>query len=200
LYGLYKENEWGSWIHWKHTEGTEWLYQYHFSWQHSIYHVSTSKINASYLFPWKLQKIGTAQEHYFIEHIFSYKTMFFNVVTTTMRGVFSLAMNKSLHPVLIKICTSRGDLLLPLLKCTTHHFTVLTSTAWSPSTFSKHLWMSVGAIFSTWRNSILLICFSHTSMSGTVPSQWPSAAICHTATKCNWILVGRFNFYCLWAK
>ena len=56
--------------------------------------------------------------------------MFFNVVTTTMRGVFSLAMNKSLHATLIKNCTSRGELLSlsPLLKHITHRLTVLKST------------------------------------------------------------------------
>jgi len=34
-----------------------------------------------------------------------------------------------------------------LLKCTTHHFTVLTSNLWSPYIFSKHQWMARGAIF-----------------------------------------------------
>ena len=42
--------------------------------------------------------------------------------------------------------------LSPLLKYTTHHLTVLTFTVWSPWTFSKHWWVSMGAIFSTSRN------------------------------------------------
>jgi len=52
-----------------------------------------------------------------IEHILSYETLFFNIVTT-ISYVFLPVMNKSLHSVLIKICTSGGDplWLLPLLK------------------------------------------------------------------------------------
>ena len=83
--------------------------------------------------------------------------------------------------------------LLPLLKHTIRCLTVLTSTGWSPSTFSKCQWMSMGAIFSTWKNSVKLLCFIHTD---TILSDCPSAAICHTARNCNGILVGRFNFYC----
>ena len=47
----------------------------------SIY-VGHSESDASYLFPWKLQQIPEAQEHHFIEQILSYKTLFFNTVTT----------------------------------------------------------------------------------------------------------------------
>jgi len=51
---------------------------------------------------------------------------------------------------LVKICLPECGLyftlLSPLLKRSTHHLTVLTSTVWSPSTFSKHQGMSVGAI------------------------------------------------------
>lgn len=46
------------------------------------------------------------------------------------------AMNKSLHAVLVKTCTSRSDPLSPQLKCSTHCLTVPTPTAWSPSIFS----------------------------------------------------------------
>ena len=46
--------------------------------------------------------------------------------------VFSSAINKSLHATLIKTCMSRGDPLLPLLKCTNQCLTVLTPTVWSP--------------------------------------------------------------------
>jgi len=48
--------------------------------------------------------------HCLIEQIFSYKTLFFNV-DTTIPYVFSPAMNESLKAVLIKICTSGGNLL-----------------------------------------------------------------------------------------
>jgi len=45
-----------------------------------------------------------------------------------------------------------------------HHppLTVLTSTVWSPSMFNKCQWMSVSAIFSTWRNSMTHLCFIRT--------------------------------------
>ena len=38
------------------------------------------------------------------------------------------------------------------------------------------------------------LCF--TSMSEAISSDFLSAAICHVATKCNGILVGKFNLYC----
>ena len=49
----------------------------------------------------------------------AYKTLVSNVVTT-VKCVFFSVMNESLHAVLIKICTSKGDPLSPLLKRTTH--------------------------------------------------------------------------------
>lgn len=116
--------------------------------------------------------------------------MLFNIVMTTI-NVFSLATNKSLHVMLVKICTSRGDplSLLPQLKYTTHHLTVLTFTVWSPSTFSKHHQMSVGAIFPhggiQW----------HTFASYTLPYQPPfcqpsplllSATWQQNVTECWW--------------
>ena len=62
--------------------------------------------------------------------------------------------------------------------------------------FSKCQWMSVGAFFSAWRNSVTHLCFILTSMSDAILSDCPSAAICHTATECNGILVGRFKLCC----
>jgi len=47
--------------------------------------------------------------------------------------------------------------------------------------------------FSTWRNSVTHLCFICTSTSDVILSDCLSAAICHMATKCNGILVGRFN-------
>ena len=72
-----------------------------------MYIIGYSESDASYLVPWKLQKIQRAQ-HYWIEEILNYKTLFFNIVTT-ISYAFLPAMSKSLHAVLIKICTSRGD-------------------------------------------------------------------------------------------
>ena len=123
-------------------------------------------------------------------------TNFFFHVVTTISYPFSPVTNKSLHAVLVKI--SRGDplSLSPLLKRTTHCLAVLRATVWSVQTFSKHRWMSVGATFSTWRYSAPLFCLIRTSMSDTIMSDCPSAAICHTATTWNGILVGRFIVYC----
>ena len=63
--------------------------------------IGHSKSNVSYLFPWKLQPIQKTQWHYWIEPMLSYKTLFFNAVTT-IRYAFSPAMNKSLHVTLIQ--------------------------------------------------------------------------------------------------
>ena len=90
----------------------------------------------------------------------------------------------------------RKWLLSPLLKCTTYCLTVLTSTVWSPETFSKHQWMSMGAISSAWRNSITHLCFIHNSMSDAILSDCSSVAVCHTAAKCNATLERRFNLCC----
>ena len=87
-------------------------------------------------------------------------------------------------------------LLLLLLKGTTHHLTVLTSTVLLPQIFSKLWWMPMGAIFTTWRNSTTHFCFICTSMSSASLSDCPFAAICHTTIKCNGILAGRFNLFC----
>ena len=82
--------------------------------------------------------------------------------------------NKSLHAVLVNMCTSRGDLLSlsPLLKDNTQHLILLMSTVWSIKTFSKCRWMSVSAIFSCggiqW----------HTFASYSLPCQTP---LCQTA-------------------
>ena len=79
-------------------------------------------------------------------------------------------MNKSLHNTRVRISTCGGDLLslLPQLKCITHCLTVPTSTVWSPSMFSECQWMSMGAIFSTWRNSVPHLCFICPSMSDSI--------------------------------
>jgi len=45
--------------------------------------------------------------------------LFFNI-DTTISYVFLPVMSKSLHALLVKICTSGDDPLSPLLECTTH--------------------------------------------------------------------------------
>jgi len=108
-------------------------------------------------------------------------------------------MNNSLHAVLADFYNS-GDPLSLLLKHTTHCLTVLTSTVWSPRLLSKHQRMSVDGIFSACRKSMTYLCFIHSFMSDTILSNCPFTAICHTATKCNRQLEGRFSLYCYVAK
>jgi len=109
---------------------------------------------------------------------------------TTISFAFSPAINKRLHAVLVKICTSGGDplLLLPLLKCTTYHVTVLTSTVCSQQIFSKCHWILIGAIFSAWRNSVTHLCFICTSMSDRSQRK---------ISKCNGIMLESFKLYCI---
>ena len=66
-----------------------------------------------------------------IAYILSYKILFISIVTT-ISSAFLSTIDKSLHALAITASTSRGDLLslLPLLKHTTHCFTVLTFTVW----------------------------------------------------------------------
>lgn len=99
------------------------------------FRIGCSKINASYLFAWKLQQIKRAELTVFIEQNLSYKILF--NIFTTVSYAFSPAVNKILCAMLVKTGTSRGDLLFPLLMHSTHSLTVLTSTVLSPSTFNK---------------------------------------------------------------
>lgn len=62
--------------------------------------------------------------------------------------------------------------------------------------FSKHQWVPMGSIFSTWWNSVAHFCFIHTLMLDTLLSNCSSAAICHMTTTCNGILTGRLSLYC----
>lgn len=133
-----------------------------------------------------------------IKQILSYRTLFFNIATT-ISCVFSSAIPtchtfKNLHGHW-KCSLSFMSLSLPL-KWSTHHLTVFTSTGWSPETFSKYWQMSMCSIFSTCRNSLLHLCFIHTSVSDAILSNCSTAAICHTATTCNKISVGKFHLYC----
>lgn len=71
-------------------------------------YVGCSK-SPSYLFPTDTRSVTVL----FNRSNLNYKIMLFNIVTTIIYA-FSV-MNKILHAVLIKICTSRGNLLPPLL-------------------------------------------------------------------------------------
>ena len=116
------------------------------------------------------------------EQILSYKMPNFNI-GVTINYTLSPVMNKSLYSALIKICISGGDLLLllPLLKCTT-----TTSVCSQPLLgLRKH-----SANISECQ---LVPIFPHGG--DTILSDCPSAAICHTATICNRILVGKLLPY-----
>ena len=49
----------------------------------------------------------------------------------------------------------------------------------------KCWWMSMGTLFSAWRNSFPHLCFICISKPETILSDCPSAAICHAKTECN---------------
>lgn len=125
-----------------------------------------------------------------IEQIVGYKIIFSNILTT-ISYAFSPAMNKSLQIMHIKM-----TLMSPLLK----H--IPTASLCSDLLFGLHKpWASVDEydrvdFFSTWRNLISHLCLIQTSMSDTILSDGPYAAICSIATKCNETLVGRLNLCC----
>jgi len=76
-------------------------------------------------------------------------------------------MNKSLHAMLIKICTSRGE---PVAVSTAEMPHPLPPCAHSHCLDTINIqqeWMPMGAIFSIWWNSVTHLCFIHTSMSET---------------------------------
>ena len=133
------------------------------------------------------QQIQRAQYYCLIEHILSYKTLFFNTDTT---------INKHLQAVFIKICLTYRNVAC-LSRCCHHCWnTPRTTSVCSHPLFGLHWWMSMGAIFSAWRNLVPPLYSIHTSMSDAILSDCPPTAICHKAKKYNEILTGRFNFYC----
>uniref|UniRef100_A0A8C2TLL4 Uncharacterized protein n=1 Tax=Coturnix japonica TaxID=93934 RepID=A0A8C2TLL4_COTJA len=81
---------------------------------------------------------------------------------------------------------------ITLLKCATHHLNSIYCLV-SINIHQAPMTVNGCHFFSTWRNSVPLLCFILTSTSDTILSGCPSAAICHTATTCNGIVVGRFS-------
>ena len=127
-----------------------------------------------------------------INQILKCKTLFLNTVIT-ISYAFLPTVNKSLYVVLLKFCTSRDDTLSQSVSPTT------TSVCSQPlfglhkhsTSVNECQWV---VFFSAWRNLMMyLIC---TSMSDAILADFPSAATCHSITKCNGILVGRFNLWC----
>jgi len=158
-------------------------------------YICCSKSNTSCLFPWKLQQRQTAQWHCLIAQILSYKTLFFYIVTT-INYAFSLGMNKSLHALSKKPAPEE------VTHCCCCHCWNAPSTIslCSTSLFVLHkILANIGEC-----QRVPLFCMEelndtvllHMHFHDAILSDCPSAAICHTATRCNGILVGRFNLYC----
>ena len=122
----------------------------------------TPKSSASYLFPWKLQQIGTAQYHSLIGQVLNYKPLFFfPMLSSSLAMDFWEQWKKSLCAVLLKIFISVQNLVFlshcchhcrnapphcaPLLPSVTQQQNVVeywwedsTSTAISPVSASDH--------------------------------------------------------------
>jgi hypothetical protein len=164
-----------------------------FQFCHGCWYEGHSESNASSLFPWKLRYSVSTIVSNALKLIFSYVHSFvfvnhrFAWMSWSKRSTFRdvTALHGHLERGLSFTCLS------PLLKRATHCLTVLTSTVWSLSTFSKHRWIWLGAIFFTWRNLITHLCFILISISDAIMSDCPSAIICCMATKFNGILAGR---------
>ena len=90
-------------------------------WLKGLLYADRSESNVSSLFPWKLEQ--RAQQHYLIEQTLSYRSLFFNTVTT-VNCAFLLAMNKNEHAALVKICMAVWSVACLSCHCTTteaHH-------------------------------------------------------------------------------
>ena len=141
--------------------------------QSFISYVGCSKSNVFSLFPWKPQQVQRVQWHCWIEKILSY-THYISAVTTVSCAFLSV-MNMSLYATLVRICMAAWNVAY-LSHCCCHCLAVLTSTVWSPEMFSKHQWMSTGAIFFL-PGGIHLLTF----VSSILPCQTPC---CHTVPLC----------------
>ena len=110
---------------------------------------------------------------------FSITKHYFSTLSSPLATLFH---QRCLYVALVKIYTSGDEplLLSPLLKHTTHHLTVFTSTAWSPEMFSKRQWMSVGVIFFFFMENFNSTSLFHPHFhKDAILSDRPSAAIYH---------------------
>ena len=125
-----------------------------------------------------------------VDQTLSYKTLVFNTVTA-INCAFSPA-NKSLHTALIKVCVAIWN-----MACISHCCYCCWNTPPAASLCSHPLFdlhkRSASINRCQWGHFFRM---EHTFMSDAILSDCPSAAIYHTATACNGILVGRFNLYC----
>jgi len=99
-------------------------------------YIDGSGSNALHIFPWKLQHVQRAQQRYLIEQIFGLEHYFFSMWTLPLAMHFWQQWTTACVPLSWK-CTSRGEPLLPLLKCTIHHLIVLIPTVWTLYVFSN---------------------------------------------------------------
>lgn len=91
--------------------------------------------------------------------------------------VFLQAMNKNLH---FMGYTVHGILLLPVLKCITHHLCSYPLFVFPKCSviIDEYQWVP---FFSIWRNSVIHLCFICTFMSDVISPDYCSVAICKTA-------------------
>lgn len=118
--------------------------------------------------------------------------LFFSTISCALLPV----MNKSLHAMLIKTCTSRGD------RCQCHHCRNAPSTA----SVRSHPLFSLQKQSSVECQQVPFLSLGgiqfHTFAPYALPWQTPLSQTapllptCHTATTFNGILVGRFNLCC----
>ena len=129
---------------------------------------------------------------------------FFNIVIA-IGYAFSPGMRKSLHAVLIKVRTREVSL------CHCHHYWNIspTTSLCQHSLFGFHKCSASISeymlLFPHRGIQFALNCLICTSMSKAILSDCSSAAICHTATTCDGIFVGRFSHHqylplTLWAN
>ena len=128
------------------------------------------------------------------------RALVFNTDTTITYAFFATAKQepaccgcKNLHqrrwPTVV---VATAETHHPLPHCA-HIHCLVSIKVQSPANGDKCQWVP---FFSAWRNSVPPLCFIHTSKSDSILIDCSFAAICHTATKCNGILAGRFNLYC----
>lgn len=133
--------------------------------------------------------------------ILNYRTLFFTV--TTICYVFSPTMSKSLHALRVKICMVIQKVVCLFHCC--HH-------CWNtpPTTHCAHMHSLVSINIQKASMNVTGCHFFLVEEFSDTPLLHPHfhvrcysislslCCICHTATTCNSILVGRFNLY--WCK
>lgn len=112
---------------------------------------------------------------------FSVIKLFFHIITT-ISDTFLPTMNKSLHVVIIKICTCRSNpLFTPIaVAITESHYLPLCS---HPLFGLRKHSASVDEFFSAYRSQMICLCYIHIFMSDTILLDCHSALICNKTKK-----------------